>query len=172
MSDFIRPELLRSLRRWREVIAAALLIALGLWWGVTSFGVLRWLGVAIAICGLALAYAGSQRLRFNPGGGGPGVVTVDEARLVYYGPETGGVADLDLLHRLELDPAAPPGASWVLTMETGEVLTVPVNAEGADRLFDLFARLPGLRSEAVVNALSHRPSDAVTLWQAPPRRLH
>lgn len=172
MTDLIRPEIRAILKRWSEVLAAGAVVLLGTWWGVTAFGILRWVGLALALCGAALAFAAWQRLRFSQGGGGPGIVTVDERRIVYYGPEDGGVADLDLLLKLELDPAAAPGPAWVLRLATGETLEIPVNAEGADALFDVFAALPGLRNEDVLAVLGRIPDGRVTLWSAPKRRLH
>ncbi|SLN21422.1 hypothetical protein [Roseisalinus antarcticus] len=172
MSDFLRPEARAALYRWREVLIAGGLAVLGLWWGLTALGILQWLGWGLVLCAAALAYAGLQRLRFAQGGGGAGVVTIDERRIVYFGPLSGGVADLDLLSRLELEPKAAPAPAWVLTLETGEALEIPIDAEGADGLFDLFAALPGIRTEQVLSVLSHRPDARVTLWQAPARRLH
>ncbi len=166
MPDLIRPAARAALARWRELLIAAALAALGLTWGLTSFGLLRWLGWALVAVAAALAWTGLQRLRFARGGGGPGIVTIDERRVVYWGPTAGGLADLDRLARLDLDPEAGPG--WRLVDETGATLTVPVNAEGADRLFDLFAALPGLRTADMLAALDQPPAQPVTLWRAAP----
>ena len=176
----LRPEAAHLLRRGREALAGAALALLALWLGLSSFGVTRWVAVALGLGGLALAWTGVQRWRFGQGGGGPGIVTVDERRLVYWGPLAGGVMDMDGLGRLDLDPGARP-AHWVLTGLRGERLEVPVNALGAEALFDLFASLPGLSSEAMLQALSRKDGPPVTLWRAPnvivlppsgERRLH
>lgn len=176
MPDFIRPEAQAALRRWRELIAAAGAGALGLWWGLASFGPLKWIGWLLVAVAVALIHAGLQRMRFARGGGGPGIVTIDERRVVYYGPLTGGVADLDALERLELEPRARPAPHWILTLEDGASVEIPVNAEGADALFDLFAALPGIRTEHMLSVLSRTPDARVTVWAARPvpegRRLH
>lgn len=180
MPDLVRPAALRALRRWREVAAGAALAALALWLALSTFGLLRWVAAAGALLGLGLAFTGLQRLRFGAAGGGRGVVRVDERRLTYWGPLTGGVIDMDDLQALDLDPGARP-AHWRLRAP-GAALDIPVDAEGAGALFDLFAALPGLRTEAMLAALARRGGPPVALWRAGPggqaqalpgpRRLH
>ena len=176
----IRPEIRGALRRGREVLAGAALALLALWLGLTSYGITRWVAMALGLAGLALVWTGVQRLRFDQGGRGPGIVTVDERRLVYWGPLTGGVMDMDGLARLDLDPGAKP-AHWVLTSLRNERLEVPVTAQGAEALFDLFAALPGFSTETMLQALKGTEGPVVTLWRAPnvivlpapgQRRLH
>ena len=174
----IRPEVKALLWRWREVLIALAIAALGLWWGLRSFGILQWLGWAVAASGVLLAISAVQRGRFGKGGAGPGVVTIDERRIVYMGPTDGGVADLDLTVRLDLTPG--PNPAWRLTGETGEHIDIPVNAAGAEALFDAFNTLPGIRTYHLVGALD-QPRDGLTsIWrrgmdgsvtQLPPR-LH
>lgn len=171
MADFLRPEARAFLNRWREPMIAAGLAALGLWWALTEFGLLRWIGWLLVAGAAALAYAALQRLRFARGGGGAGVVTIDERRVVYFGPFSGGVADLDALVRLELGPSPGGPVQWVLTSDTGERVEIPVDAEGADRLFDLFAALPGLRPSVLLSTLEHPPKASVVLWRADPQKL-
>jgi hypothetical protein len=162
------------------VLTGAALVLLALWLGLSSFGITRWVAGALGLLGLGLVWTGLQRMRFRQGGGGPGLVQIDERRLIYWGPLTGGTADLDDLLRLELDPGARP-AHWVLISVGGERLEVPANAEGAEALLDLFTALPGLRAEALIAALERREGPPVTLWRSaevvafpPPerRRLH
>ena len=154
-----------ALRRWREVLAGLVLALLALWLASATFGVTRWIAAALGALGLALAFAATQRLRFERGGGGPGIVRIDERRLVYWGPLTGGAIDMGDLARLDLDPAAKP-PHWLLTTLSGEALAVPVTAEGAGALLDLFAALPGLHVEAMLAALDRRGGAPVTLWRA------
>ena len=176
----LRPEAALLLRRGREALAGAALALAAIWLGLTSYGITRWVAGALALGGLALAWTGVQRWRFGRGGGGPGIVQVDERRLVYWGPLTGGVMDMDGLARLDLDPGAMP-AHFILTSLRGERLEVPVNAEGAEALLDLFAALPGFPTETMLQALSRTEGPAVTLWRVPnvivlppreQRRLH
>jgi hypothetical protein len=170
MTDFFRPEARAALWRWREAMVAGVVAALGLWWALTSFGVLQWLGWALVALAAAAGYVAIQRLRFGQGGGGPGVVQIDERRLSYFGPLSGGIVDLDDLVRLDLDPTGRP-PHWVLSHRSGDPLPIPVNAEGADALFDVFATLPGIRTERMLDALRHSPDTRVTIWQARPSDL-
>ena len=172
MAGFLRPEARATLWRWREVLAAAALGAIGLWWAIGSFGVLRWLGVALAVGAAALAVAGVQRARFRQDGQGPGIVKLDERRLVYMGPLTGGTLDVADMTRLELEPMAIPAPHWVLTGVGGQSLAIPVNAEGAEALFDVFAALPGVRSRAVLDVLERTPAARVTVWEKERTLLH
>ena len=167
----IRPEAARTLRRWREPLVAAGLVALGTYWGLTSHGILGWVGWAMVFAGLGLGAVAVQRLRFGQGGGGPGIVTVDERRVVYWGPHGGGVADLDLLAQLELSPGTT-GPVWRLTAEMGESLEIPANAEGAGALFDVFAALPGIHTGEMLHALNHPPEGPLTIWESGSKRLH
>lgn len=171
MAEFLRPEAKAAIWRWREVMVALAILALGLWWGLTAFAVLQWLGWALTLIGVALAVAAVQRVRFRQGGGGIGVVQVDERRLAYFGPLTGGVIDLGDLVRVDLDPTANPAAHWILTAR-GETLAIPVNAEGADQLFDIFASLPGIRTEQMLAAMQGAPDKPVNIWARPAARLH
>ena len=172
MADFLRPEARAALWRWREVLFAALLAALGLWWALGSFGVVKWLGVVLVVIGLGLGWAGWQRARFRQDGQGPGVVILDERRLVYMGPLTGGAMDVADLTRLELEPAALPAPHWVLTGVGGQDLAIPVNAEGAEALFDVFATLPGIRSAQMLAVLERTPHARVTVWERERPLLH
>jgi hypothetical protein len=171
MAGFIRPEARAALWRWREVLAALLLAVVGLWWGLTSFGLLMWLGWAMCGGGAVLAFIGVQRVRFARSGG-IGVVTVDERRVAYFGPLTGGVVDLDDLARLEIEPEAYPAPHWILTGQDGTRVEIPVDATGSDVLFDAFAALPGLRTGVIVDVLSRTPAARTVLWAREMRQLH
>lgn len=171
MTDFLRPEARAALWRWREVLVSAAILVLGFWWAASSFGVMRWLGAIVATIGLALGIAAVQRVRFAQGGGGAGVVQIRERRLAYFGPLTGGVIDLDDLTRVELDGGGRP-AHWLLTGHGAQSLAIPVDAEGADDLFDVFAALPGIRTGRMLDVLRRTPDARVIIWQAPRLRLH
>lgn len=170
--SFLRPEVEAALWRWREVIAAGVVAAAGLWWASASFGTVRYLGFGLAGLAGVYAVAAIQRLRFHRDGDGPGVVQVDERRLSYLGPLTGNIIELGDLARLELEPVALPAAHWVLTTHDGQEVAIPVNAVGADALFDVFAALPGIQTERMLSVLAHNPRARVTIWEAPRKRLH
>lgn len=171
MEGFFRPEARAALWKWREVFAAVLLAALGAWWGSTSFGPLKWLGWAMLAAGAVLALLAVQRVRFARSGG-IGVVTVDERRVAYFGPLTGGVVDLDDLAELEIEPDAYPAPHWILTGQDGTRLEIPIDAAGSEVLFDAFAALPGLRTGKVLDVLSNTPSERTALWVRELRRIH
>ena len=58
----IRPEVRAAAWRWREVLAALVLSAIGLWWGFASFGIVQWIGWGIAALGVAVAIAAAQKV--------------------------------------------------------------------------------------------------------------
>lgn len=150
-------------KRWAEVFAGLIVIAAAGWWLNNSFGLSRiagWLGLGL---GAALIWVGIQRLLFGSHGGGLGVVQLDERRLTYFGPLTGGTIDLDDLVRLEYDGTARP-PHWVMTARGAQMLAVPIDAEGADLLFDAFTALPGISSTRLAQASAARNRDRTTLW--------
>lgn len=167
----IRPEARDALWRWREGLVGGLLLILGVTWALTSFGLLRWLGVALIIIAIALIAAGLQRARFRQGEGGQGVVDVDEGQVTYFGPLGGGAIALESLTRLELHPDGKP-AHWALYQPGQPVLFIPVNAEGAEALFDVFTALPGMHTERVLAALRADSQTPVQIWSKDRPRLH
>ncbi len=155
--------------RGREVIAGLALAALGLWWGAASFGILRWLGWGLAALGAVLVLGGVQRLRFRQAGRGPGLVRIDEGRVAYMGPLTGGTIDLDSVTRLRIDRGGRP-PHWLLDGVGGEVLAIPVSADGAEALFDAFAALPGLKRGRMLDLLNAEDRhDIAVVWTRPAR---
>ena len=162
--SFIRPEARAALWRWREVLAAAAVAVLGLSWGLGPGGLLGWLGWGLVLAGAALAVIGVQRARFRTGTGGPGMVQVDEGQVSYFGPLTGGSVAISDLTRLSLDPGMKP-AHWVLEQPGQPPLFIPVNAAGTDELFDVFATLPGLKTERMLAGLAEKGGHAVLIWQ-------
>ena len=172
MAEFLRPEARAFLWRWREVLVAGVVIALGVWWIFTGIGINRWLGVIFTLIGLGWTYTAVQRARFAQEGDGPGVVQVRERRLAYYGPLDGGMIDVEDLTQLELDPSSHPDPSWVLSGVGGQRIAIPINAAGADALFDVFAALPGIETASVLDVLSRTPDARVILWQRSKPLLH
>jgi hypothetical protein len=170
--SFLRPEAKAQLLRWRETLAGAGAAALGLWFALTSYGVLFGLGIVLILGGGALAAAGVQRARFRQGTDGPGVVQIVEGRVTYFGPWGGGGASLDRLAWLDLEPVRGGAGAWVLIEEEGERLEIPVDARGADRLFDVFAALPGFDTRAMIAALRPPVRERTRIWQRDRLRLH
>jgi hypothetical protein len=164
--SLIRPAAKARLSQWREALWGAGVLALGLYWGFwTGGGLLHWIGYVVAIVGALLIVAGIQRGRFRTGSGGPGVVQIVEGRIAYFGPLTGGTAELGQLSRLVLDPSGKP-PHWLLHQPGQLPLAIPLTAEGADALFDAFATLPGLRTERMLHEMHRDGTHPVTIWQA------
>ena len=172
MADFIRPEVRAVFWRWREVILAGVVLLLGIWWVLTGVGINQWLGFIFAAIGIAWGVAGVQRVRFAQDGDGPGMVQIRERRLTYYGPLDGGVIDVEDLAKLEIDPTSHPEPSWILTGIDGHRLAIPINAAGADDLFDVFAALPDIKTNTVLDVLSRTPDARVTVWNRVKPLLH
>ena len=172
MSDFLRPEAKAQLWRFRDALMGSGVALLGLYWGLTRFGILSWIGWLMLAGGIVWAVAGLQRARFRQGEDGPGVVQIRERRFAYFGPLDGGVMDVDDLSKLEIDPSSHPAPSWVLTGVGGQRLAIPINAAGAEELFDVFAALPNIQTNVVLDVLSRTPDARVTVWQRTKPLLH
>lgn len=175
--SFLRPEAVTILQRWRAVLLSMAVLGLGLWWALGGAGLLQWLGYGICAAGLAMLLASLQRMRFRVGDGGPGLVQIDEGAIAYFGPMTGGVVALSEIEVLMLDPSGKP-AHWLLSQPGQPDLAIPLNAAGADALFDAFASLPGIRTGHMLALMQRFPDQKTVIWQrhsrsAPlHRRLH
>jgi hypothetical protein len=170
--NFIRPEVAQQLSRWRESLAGGAVAAFGFYWLLTETGARLMLGVVLAAAGALLIFAGIQRARFRQSGMGPGMVQIDEGQLTYFGPYDGGTLSVEDLLRLELDPAGVSGPTWILSHGAGGPLQVPVDAAGADELFDVFATLPGLETETMLMRLQKQPHERVVIWERAKVALH
>lgn len=154
--SFLRPEARAALIRWRLPLIGAGVVVLGLYWGLGSFGLLRWLGWVLVVSGAALAVTGIQQARFRQSGLGPGVVQVTEGQIAYFGPETGGIVATDLLQELAIVNTGT-ARHWALVHEGGPPVSIPSDAMGAEQLFDAFGALPGLSASSLVQAI-HDPA--------------
>ena len=163
--SIIRPVIQVTLWRWREVLFGLGLMLLALWWGVTAFGVLRWVATALGAAGGLLAIAGVQRGRFRLGGDGAGVVQVVEGQLAYFGPDCGGTVAMSELAVLSLDKRQRPSC-WVLRQPGVDDLKIPVDATGAEALFDAFAALPGFQVDVMLERLRQPAGDRVVIWRS------
>ena len=148
----IRPEVTDLIWRAREVIWAGLVVALGGWLIALGGFVLVPLGALVGGVGLVLAVTAVRRMRFEQTIGAPGLVELDEAQVGYLGPEVGGFLSLQEL--VELRILTLRGRRlWRLKQADGQALLIPVDAKGAERLFDAFSGLPGMDSGELVAAL-------------------
>ncbi|WP_420005114.1 hypothetical protein [Arenibacterium sp. LLYu02] len=174
--SFIRPEARTALWRWRELLVAVAFLLWGLNWALWGVGLTQITGWACICVGVVLAVIGAQRMRFRLGSGGPGVVQVTEGQISYFGPLTGGAVARSELEAVRLDHTARP-SHWVLEQPGQPPLAIPVTAAGAEALFDVFASLPGLKTERMLSELHHKGPHQVVIWQRSPepkhlRRLH
>jgi hypothetical protein len=166
---FFRPEAKAALWQWREVLVAVGLALLGAWLIMGPGLLLALPGWALVFGGGALCLVGIQRARFRGAGDGIGAVQVIEGQISYFGPLTGGVMALESLERLTLDATQHP-AHWRLDALQQQSLLIPVNAAGADALFDAFATLPTLKTERMLSELNTKHSHAVVIWERKPLR--
>lgn len=172
--SFVRPELVRKANRWRETLAGGMAATLGAIWTVSApvGSALFIIGTVLMIAGVLLGIAGIQRARFRIGQDGQGLVQVDEARVTYFGPYEGGSVAVEDMVQLDLDAGGKPSARWVVTSSNGEGLEIPVDAKGADALFDVFASLPGLETEQLLKDMELGLKERVTVWSRRTALVH
>lgn len=172
----IRPEFLAMLRRFSEVIWAATILGFGLWLIILGGYLLTPVGTAIGAFGVAWGLLALRRLRFAQTVEAPGIVEVDEGQIGYLGPQSGGYVSIPELTELRL-LSLRGRRVWRLKQADGQALLIPVDATGADKLFDAFASLPGMNTLALVAALDAKPStgsthlalaaETKTIWHRP-----
>ena len=173
---FIRPEARAALWRWREVLAGFAIGILGSWWMAGPGGLLGYLGVVLILAGAALVAIGVPRGRFRKSDGrGPGSVDIDEGQITYFGPLTGGAMALRDVTQLALMRTGVT-QHWRLSAGNDD-LYIPVNADGADALFDAFAAFDGLKTERLLNVMQNEEPHDTVIWsrdavRKPTDRLH
>ncbi|WP_149140513.1 hypothetical protein [Gemmobacter caeruleus] len=148
----IRPEALVTLSRYRDLALAATVCAAGLWLLRLGGWLFLPLGAALLALGAALGVIALRRLRFARPTASAGLIEVDEAQIGVFGPEGGGFVSLREMTELRL-LSRGQRRFWRVKQTDGQALLIPVDAAGADRLFDAFATLPGMNSQALVAAL-------------------
>lgn len=157
-------------RRWAESAITGALALILLWKGgrLALFGGqwgwwLGWLMIAGGIGAALWCAAALQRARLRGRGDGPGMVSIEERRIGYYGPNGGGFVDIDELERIEA--LGRGGRVWFLVPEDGLPLAIPGAAAGADRLADALAALPGFSAGAAAEAMAAPGAGRITIWQ-------
>lgn len=164
MGGFLRPEIRRMLYRWREVLAAVAVAALGLWIALDQGRIVPGFGWILVVLAVPLGAVALRRARFAGSGDGPGVVGLIEAKVTYMGPYYGGAVSLDDLTALSLRRGADGKSFWVMA-EAEQVLVIPTDAHGADVLYDAFTRLDGLSTSHLLASLRGTGPGTVTLWR-------
>ncbi len=169
----VRPEILASLRVWREPLIWGGLTLVGLWFiwrGYAGLEPLSFLlGLGCLAAGVGLLRDAVRRTRLSQNSPAEGVVLIDEARIGYFGPRDGGFIDLPAITAVEIvtRPHVPPDSShaWVLTGDDGARLVIPLGAEGAERLFDALSPLPGIDFDAGVAAVLGPGARRAIVWR-------
>ncbi|WP_245776307.1 hypothetical protein [Thalassovita taeanensis] len=171
--SFLRPEAQAALRRWREPVVALGIVLIGVRWALIGLGPLRWIGGIVVLAGAAgLGFVALRRARFARMAGGAGLVEVDEGVVSYFGPVSGGSLAISALSAIRLLRMGEGQQVWLLSAPGEAPLHIPVDAEGSEALFDVFAALPGMQTEAMLRALRRPASDDVLIWRSNPMRLH
>lgn len=169
----IRPEVSAALHRWREVIFAGGVGLAGLWLIWLGGIVLIALGVALLALCAVLGLTAWRRMRFEQAVTAPGMVEVIEGQVGYLGPEVGGFASLSDLAELRLITLRGR-RMWRLKQLDGQAVLIPVDAAGAEALFDAFASLPGMDMAGLLGALApdaRGQTGGVVSAQTPQMRL-
>lgn len=178
--SFIRPELRRFIATWAETAIYAALTLGAVSWLLTLNGLARpwrWGLAGFALfAGFALARSAAMAALSRREEAAPGIVSIDERRIAYFAPERGGVVSLDELSAIEIfakdEAIRRYEAEWALRAGEGEAaLLIPVSAEGADRLIDAFAALPGFAPMRALAGLSAPPGAHTAVWRRAPGRL-
>lgn len=160
----MRPEALRLVRAWREIIGALAVVALGAYALGAPGPVAQVFGGLLVVIGFGLALVGWRRKRFIGAGDAPGAVSVTEGQITYLGPFEGGAVALSLLTQLDLS-GPPEKRRWGLVTEAGTRLEIPHDAAGAEVLFDVFASLPGLSTDEILRALRAAQTGTRIVWR-------
>lgn len=167
--SLIRPEAASALARWREPALAGAILALGAWIMAHGGWFLLLVGGAVALVGAALGLSAIRRIRFARTVSAPGVVEVDEGQIAYLGPQMGGFVSLRELVELRII-SVNGRRHWRLKQADGQALLVPVDAAGAEALYDAYATLPGIdmgRILAALDAGTKAPDAGMPLWRRP-----
>lgn len=178
--SFLRPEAVSAVLRWVEPLLAG---GIAIWlasaaWGLVGrgnpVGLLALIGAAIAAawCVVAALRKGMSRHGGSPGG--PGVVTLREGQIGYFGPDGGGFVAVDSL--VAVDLIAEGGElrhilHWRFSDERGQELLIPQEAEGAEYLLDAINVLPRLDYPKIVTAMFSRRERVYRIWRRSTGRL-
>ncbi|MFT6774613.1 MAG: hypothetical protein ACJA1L_002327 [Paracoccaceae bacterium] len=156
------------LSRWAETAAAGAITAAALAYGVDAVSVGAWGGWALLALAIPLALwlrLAAIRAISMRNGLGAGVAMVDERRVTYMGPETGGALSLDTLRAVDIESGDAP--TWILREEGGPTLRIPAGADGADLLPEALAALPGFSEPKALRALAASGRAIHPIWRRP-----
>lgn len=172
MTEFIRPKLRRILWHWREVIVTFAITALFGWWALASFGVMFWIWLTAMAIAAGFSLAAIQRARFAQDGAGVGVVEVDEGVVSYLTAHMGAQVEIAALSAVMLVPQGKKKATWLLDAPGQMPVQIPLDAHGADQLFDVFVGLDGIETEKMLRQIKQMPDKPVVVWKKRTELLH
>ncbi len=150
--------------RYREAIVGALIVVFGLYWAWGWLGLIKWIGLAVALLGSAIFWSGLRRARIHSAYGGVGVVQVNERQITYLAPVGGGFSSLDDVLRIEIARDRAGLSVWRFYQPAG-LLTIPARAQGAEALFDALTALSGADIDAAIRATNISPDNTVVIWE-------
>jgi hypothetical protein len=160
--SFFRTEAVAHLTRWLEttVYGCLTLVALAWLWSPPMSSARIFVALIIGAAGFWLTRAALLSALAGGPLAAPGVVTIDERRIAYFGPAEGGVISINGLGAIGTDGR---GAWRLWAEEGGPPVIIPSTAEGADGLIDAFAALPGFQAAPAITAVRGRK--AITIWR-------
>lgn len=164
--SFVRPEAMAAVIRYREAAISVAVVGLGLW--MVSLGGYFFvvIGALVAFAGGALAITALRKLRFARGHGAPGLVQVTEGQITYLSADHGGFAARSEIREIELVFNTNARPCWRISQSGAQPLFIPVEAEGAEALFDAFVALPNAEPSRFLAALDRKPGQGgVTVWR-------
>ncbi|MEM9043292.1 MAG: hypothetical protein AAGC81_01250 [Pseudomonadota bacterium] len=100
--------------------------------------------------------------------GAPGIVTVQEGRIGYFGPEGGGFIAIDALVQIDLVAAferGQGGLDWRFKDEFGHMLQIPAGAQGAERIIDAIGVLADLDYQSLLSAGLGKGAGIYPVWR-------
>lgn len=174
--SFFRREATDAIRRYGEPALYLILAVVAFWQGMRLINQGAWVGVVLLGVGAvpALAVFGTLEravVAWRGRRAGPGMVSIKEGQIAYFGPHGGAVLAFDALIRVEiLTTDQGPFADdhfWLLTDEMGQSAMIPGGAQDAPKLLDRLGSLPGFDHMAVLSAMGSTENAKFLIWQRP-----
>lgn len=165
MAEFLRPEVRALAARWTEtaIWAGGALVGLRMIFAQSLF--FQIVGVGVLAVSVGFLIVAARAARQPEAGAGPGMVSVNERMISYFGPESGGEVSVETLVSIRI--ARLRGAPhWVFVSSEDPPLAIPVTALGADRLFGAISPLAGVDYGSALAAMKSGEGDAVVIWEA------
>ncbi|MEM7060933.1 MAG: hypothetical protein AAF557_25420 [Pseudomonadota bacterium] len=174
--SFFRPEAVDAVRRYAEPVLYTVIAVAGLWRGTQLIREGAWVGAVLftigAFAAIALVTAIERAIvAWRGRRRGPGIVSIREGQISYFGPEGGAILAMDALVRVEIittetGPFAPD-LFWHLTDEIGQTAVIPGGAEDITTLLDRLGSLPGFDHIAVISAMGSTEQARFKIWSRP-----